>query len=67
MQKHVELEVIIGIEVKAEDEPEAETIVGSGRVALRPLSMDITSFSSKLSLFFGCILDSSPHFGSHLH
>ena len=40
-------------EVKAEEEPKGETIVGSGRKALRPPDMNIISFSNKFSLFSG--------------
>lgn len=41
MQKLLKLE---GVEMKAEEEPEEETIVGSSREAMRPLGMDIIFF-----------------------
>ena len=43
-QKHVELEGIAGTEMKAEEEPKGETIVGSGWEALIPPGMNIICF-----------------------
>ena len=60
MQKLVELEGIVGTEVKSEKEPEDETIVGSGGEDLRPLGMDIISFSNKFSLFSGVFGQQPP-------
>ena len=58
VQKLLELE---GIKVKAEEEPEGETIVGSGGEALRPLSMDIIYlFSNKFSLLSGVLGQQPP-------
>ena len=50
-QKLTELEGIVGAEAKAEEESEGETLVGSGREALRPPGMNIISFPNKFSLF----------------
>ena len=41
-----------GIKVKAEEEPEEKTIVGSGGEALRPLGMDIVYFLSFFQIKF---------------
>ena len=51
MQKFVELEGIVVLDVMAEEEPKGETIVGSGWEDLRPLGRNIISFSNKFSLF----------------
>ena len=59
-KKLVELEGIVGTKVKAEEEPEDATIMDSGRDALRPLGMDIISFSNKFSLSFGVFGQQPP-------
>ena len=59
-QTFVELEGIMGIEVKAEEEPEGETIVGSGGEALRPLGMDITYLFQINFLYFRCTRTAAP-------
>ena len=41
----MELERIVGAEANAEEDPEGETLVGSGGEALRPPGMNIISFS----------------------
>ena len=46
----IELERIRGMEIKAEEEPKGETLVGSGGGALRPPGMNIISFPNKFSL-----------------
>ena len=55
MQKLVELEGITGTEVKAEEEPKDETIVGSGGEALRPPGINIFMFFKQIFSLFGCI------------
>ena len=50
-QKLTELEGIAGALAKAEEEPEGETLVGSGGEALRPQGMNIIPFPNKISLF----------------
>ena len=59
-QKLIALEGIVGAEVKAEEQPKGETIVGSGGEVLRPPGMYIISFLNKFSLFLGCISMAAP-------
>ena len=56
----------MGTEVKAEKEPEDETIVGSGGEDLRPPGINIISFSSKFPLFLD-VSGQQPPFHSLLH
>ena len=65
-QKFVDLEGITGAEMKAVEEPEGETIMGSGREALRPPGINIISFSSKFPLFLD-VSGQHPPFHSLLH
>ena len=57
MHKLVDLGGTAGTEMKTEEEPEGETIVGSVGEALRPPGMNIISVSNKFSLWMN--LDSS--------
>ena len=59
-QKLIELEGTTGTEVEVEEEPEGESIVGSGREAPRPPGMNIVHFFNKLSLFLGRSEQQSP-------
>ena len=56
-QKLTELEVMKGLDVQVEEEPNGEMLIGSGREALRPLGMNITI--SFLSLSW-CIWAAAP-------
>ena len=58
-QKLVELEGIVGAEIKAEEEPRGETIVGPGREALRPPGMNIILFQINLPTFWVDLNNSS--------
>ena len=53
MQKRVELEKIVGTEVKGEEEPEGETMMGSGGETLRCPGMDVIFFQINCLLFLG--------------
>ena len=39
----------MGVEIKAEEEPKGETLVGSGREALRPPGMNVIFFPNMFS------------------
>ena len=56
-QKLTELEGMKGLDMQAEEEPEGEMLVGSGREARGPPSMNTTIHFLSLSL---CIWEAAP-------